>query len=99
MSPGSDHEQTLVAQSERWGFGFPSAEPEQQEKEEEEKEVCRGELWAALFAAIAWSGAPVMMGLHKPSCWRLGLHPSPPWGRWVGEIKEPRGKGLVGSSL
>lgn len=33
MSPGSDHEQTLVAQSEQQGFGFPSAEPEQQEEE------------------------------------------------------------------
>lgn len=41
MSPGSDHKQTLVAQSERRGFGFPSSGPEQ--KEEQVCEVSFGQ--------------------------------------------------------
>lgn len=65
-------------------------------------EIWAGHLWAALFRALMSSGVPVTRGLHKPSCWRLGLDPSPSRGREgrrVGEIKQPRGKGLVGSSL
>lgn len=96
-----------MAQSERRGFGFPSAVPEQQEEEEEEEEECKAS------AGHGTSGQPrsqLSLGLEllfQGDSINLligdwDFSPSPSWkreGRWVGEIKEPRGKVLVGSSL